>query len=241
MTATRSVLLLHGMASSRSTWWRVGPLLAARGWDVATLDLAGHGGRPVRDVRSVGAIAADVVARHATGATLVVGHSLGAIVALEVVTSHPSYARGVLLEDPPAHGGRGAPGDPDRDVEREVDAARTDPDSAVSAVLLGHPTWTRRDARSVVEGRLLADPRLADLPRGALAWDLHASVSACPVPVALVAALGPYSALPEPDRSALLRLLPPARIAEFPGSHHVHLDHPDGWADAVDGFGASLL
>lgn len=109
------------------------------------------------------------------------------------------------------------------------------------AVLLGHPTWTRRDARSVVEGRLLADPRLADLPRGALAWDLHASVSACPVPVALVAALGPYSALPEPDRSALLRLLPPARIAEFPGSHHVHLDHPDGWADAVDGFGASLL
>ena len=38
--------LLHGVTSSRSTWWRVGPALAAAGWDVTAVDLAGHGDGP---------------------------------------------------------------------------------------------------------------------------------------------------------------------------------------------------
>lgn len=248
VTAKRSVLLIHGIASSRRTWWRVGPELEARGWHVETVDLAGHGGRSLGAVRSVAALADDVVTRHPDGATLVVGHSLGAIVALEILARSPQYARGVLLEDPPALGDRHAAdttgagaGDATGDSGREVIRARTDPDGALVSMLRGHPTWSRRDARSVLEGRLLADPAMARLSPGDLSWDLPALVSACLVPLALVATLGGYSALFDPDRSELLRLLPADRVTEITGSHHVHLDDPAGWVVAVDTFGASLL
>ena len=229
------------MWSSQSTWWRVGPELEARGWAVDRVDLAGHGGRPIGAARSVAALAEDVAAQHPVAVTLVVGHSLGAIVALELVAAIPTYARGVLLEDPPALGRNRAARDAEGDIGRAVSRAHIDPAGEIASILGGHPTWKRRDARSILEGRLLTDPQMAQLSPGALIWDLPALVSASRVPVALVATLGGYSALFDPDRSELLRLLPPERVTEIPGSHHVHLDHPARWVDAVDTFGASLL
>jgi pimeloyl-ACP methyl ester carboxylesterase len=240
MTANRRVLLIHGLSSSRTTWWRVGPDLEARGWSVETVDLAGHGGRSIGEVRSVAALAEDVAAQRPDGATLVVGHSLGAIVALELATALPAYARGVLLEDPPALGDARASGDIAEDIALEVRRARTDPHTAINTMLAGHPTWTRRDARSMLDGRLMTDPQIMQLSPGDISWDLPDLVAACPVPVALVATIGKESALFEPDRGELLRRLPRDRVTEVPGSHHVHLDEPARWVDAVDSFGRSL-
>ena len=118
---------------------------------------------------------------------------------------------------------------------------QADPHEAITSILRGHPTWSRRDARSIVEGRLRTDPQIAELSPGDITWDLPTLVAACPVPVALVAALGGYSALFDPDRSELLRLLPPERVTEMAGSHHLHLDEPSRWVDAVDTFGSSLV
>jgi len=211
--------------------------LEARGWDVGTVDLAGHGGRSIGTVRSVAALAEDVVAQHPASPTLVVGHSLGAIVALELVAAMPTYAHGLVLEDPPALSARRGTGD----IEREVTRARVDPHSAIEAILAGHPQWNRRDARSLLEGRLMTDPQVAALSPSDRIWDLTALVAACPVPAALVATLGRESALLDPDRSELLRLLPPERVTEIPGSHHIHLDEPTKWVDAIDTFGDSLI
>ena len=235
------MLLIHGMSSSSRTWWRVGPELEARGWEVGTVDLAGHGGRSIGAVRSVAALAEDVAAQHAEGPTLVVGHSLGAIVALELVAAMPTYARGLLLEDPPALSARRDTGDVPGDSWHEVMRARADPHSAIEAILAGHPSWSRRDARSMLEGRLMTDPQVARLSPSDLTWNLPALVTASPVPVALMATMGRESALLDPDRSELLRLLPPERVTEIPGSHHVHLDEPARWVDVVDAFGNSLL
>jgi pimeloyl-ACP methyl ester carboxylesterase len=228
------------MSASRRTWWRVGADLDARGWEVCLVDLAGHGGRPVGAASSVADLAQDVAAQHPTGATLVVGHSLGAIVALELVAALPAYARGVLLEDPPGRGRKRDAGVVADDLARELTRARTDPEGEITSLLWGHPRWSRRDARSVLAGRLLADPQLSQLSAGGLAWELPTLVSSCPVPVALVAATGRYSALVDPERTELLRLLPPERVTEIPGGHHLHLDEPARWVDAVDAFGASL-
>ncbi len=241
MTPTRSVLLIHGMSSSQDTWWRVGPALEARGWAVDTVNLAGHGGRPIGAVRSVAALAEDLAAQRPESRTLVVGHSLGAIVALELLAACPTYARGVLLEDPPALGRDRATGEIAEDIGREVVRAHTDPSGAIAAMLAGHPGWDRRDARSVLGGRLQTDPQIATLSPGDITWNLPALVSACPVPVALVAAASAESALFDPDRSELLRRLPAERVTEFPATHHVHLDAPDRWVEAVDTFGSGLV
>ncbi len=59
----------------------------------------------------------------------------------------------------------------------------------MSELLHGHPTWTRRDARTVVEGRLRSDPELQRFSARHLSWDLPARVAGCPVPVGLVASV----------------------------------------------------
>lgn len=239
MTAHRA-LLVHGLWSSPRTWWRVASLLRARGWDVETATLPGHGGHPLGSMPSMATFAEDVVAHHRGGPRLIVGHSFGAVVALQVAATHPAYAAGVLLEDPPGRGRvRTADARAD-DLVRETEAARSDPDGVIGSLLAGHPTWTRRDARSVVEGRLLTDPGLAQLSPRALTWDLPALVRTCPVPVGLLASTGRYSALAEPQRSVLIELLPPDRVTQVDGSHHLHLDDPPRWAEVVHTFGRSL-
>jgi len=43
------VVLVHGVAASTATWWRVGPALAERGYHVLAVDLPGHGASPRMD------------------------------------------------------------------------------------------------------------------------------------------------------------------------------------------------
>ena len=211
-----------------------------------TVDLAGHGGRPLGEATSISALAADVLARCPDGATLVAGHSLGAVVALQMAIARPDYARGVLIEDPPGLGetGVGEPGSAETvaaGIFAEVTQAWTDSDAAVAADLVAHPRWEPRDAEYAVQSRLQLDPAIASLSPTAHAWDLAALVAACPVPLALIAASGPESELGEPVRSALLKLLPPERVTELPSGHAVHKDHPRRWAELVAAFGETLL
>ena len=240
MTDHPRALLVHGLWSSPRTWWRVASLLRARGWDVEAAVLPGHGGRPIGATPSVASLAEDVVARHPGGPRLVVGHSFGAVVALQLAATHPSYAAGVLLEDPPGRGRVRTTEARADDLVRETDGARSDPDGVIGSLLAGHPTWTRRDARSVVDGRLSTDPGLARLSPRALTWDLAELVRGFPVPVGLLASTGRYSALGDPERTAVIELLPRDRVTELAGSHHLHLDDPTQWLEVVTTFGASL-
>ena len=234
------MLLVHGLLAGPGTWWRVGPELGTRGWQVERATLPGHGGRPLGPVRSVADLADAVATQHPGGPALVVGHSMGAVVALELAVRHPAHVVGVVLEDPPGPGRTRRARQDTEERTREDVATPEDPHAAITELLHGHPTWTRRDARSVVEGRLGTAPEVAAFSARHLAWDLPARVAACPVPVALVAAVGRYSALGEPDRAHLLRTFPAAAVTEVVAGHHVHLDAPAAWVDAVDSFGRDL-
>src|SRR5205814_4384096 len=102
------VLLLHGLSSARSTWAGVGRALAGR-FRVLTLDDRGHGESDhAPGTYLLPNYAADVIAflEHTVDQPAVlIGHSLGGVIAAAVARDRPDLVRGVVLEDPPLFAG----------------------------------------------------------------------------------------------------------------------------------------
>lgn len=96
---TRRALLIHGASSSGEVWWRLGPDLAAAGYTVVAPDLRGHGASPRNGVWSLEAYCADLL-QVGEGWDVVVGHSLGGLIAVALLAAHPEFADRLVLEDP---------------------------------------------------------------------------------------------------------------------------------------------
>ena len=100
--AGQPVLLLHGLASTSHIWSLVGPLLA-EDFAVLAMDQRGHGdsAKPDHgyDFASVANDAAGVIEVKALNNPIVVGHSWGGDVALELAVAHPGLARGLCFID----------------------------------------------------------------------------------------------------------------------------------------------
>lgn len=102
-----SVLLLHGIAEHSGRYERTGSLLAAAGLEVHAFDLRGHGrsgGRPVyieRWDRYLDDVAWQVEALRALGRPVVLlGHSMGALIALTYAESERPAADLLVLSAP---------------------------------------------------------------------------------------------------------------------------------------------
>lgn len=109
--AKAPVILVHGIGNRSDGWLPVIPTLA-RSFRLITMDLRGHGqsGQPPDGYRHAD-YAADlqaVIDRLGESAPLIVGHSLGGIVALEWAIGHPDVAAGIVAEDVPLSTGPGA-------------------------------------------------------------------------------------------------------------------------------------
>ncbi|MFC1435675.1 alpha/beta fold hydrolase [Streptacidiphilus sp. N1-3] len=108
-TGDRVALLVHGLMADHSTWRRVGPALADRGYRVLAVDLPGHGGSP----RAAGAsgvrrysltdMALAVTATCPYKPDLAVGHSLGAVVLERAIQRGLTVHRAVYSD--PSWGG----------------------------------------------------------------------------------------------------------------------------------------
>jgi pimeloyl-ACP methyl ester carboxylesterase len=107
------LIMLHGMAASWQVFETTIPFLTVR-WRVVAADLRGHGrsGRVAERyalmdyVRDIGALH-----RHlGDEPAVVVGSSLGAMVAIGLASEDPDPVRAVVLEDPPLGFASGAPG-----------------------------------------------------------------------------------------------------------------------------------
>ena len=107
------LILLHGMSASWQVFETTIPFLAVR-WRVVAADLRGHGQSGhvageyaladyVRDIRALHRHLSDEPA-------VVVGSSLGAMVAIGLAAEHPDTVRAIVLEDPPLGFASGAPG-----------------------------------------------------------------------------------------------------------------------------------
>ena len=95
-----AVLFLHGAGMDRSVWALQAPRLGGRGLTSLVPDLPGHGRSPGEPLPSVEALAA-FVWRLADGLDLsrlaLVGHSMGALIALAAAAAEPSRAERLVL------------------------------------------------------------------------------------------------------------------------------------------------
>jgi len=100
------LMLHHGLASSQHIWDRMIPRLA-RQFRVVTFDARGHGlsAKPDRGYGFDRVVADALAVARATGLArpVIVGHSWGAMVTLELAARHPRSIAGAVLVDGGVH------------------------------------------------------------------------------------------------------------------------------------------
>lgn len=231
-------VLVHGITGWWRTWWRVGPALARHGWRVIAVDQRGHGGSPpIGGVATAETMAADLAATLESLAVvpvdLLVAHSLGAAVSMELAHRRPDIARRLVIEDPP-HQTRVDDLDYQVNLERETVAARADPEAELRRELAENPLWLEEDARQNVEGRAVCDLDgiLASLRNdtGHRVLDL---VPVIGIPTLYLLADEARSVL-GPRRAELIASAPAtATVVEFDAGHTVHRDRFDEYVAAI--------
>lgn len=107
-----AVLCLHGWASSLRMWQRTGRRLAAD-YRVVSLDLPGFGAssRPPADfdfrAPSYAAIVSAFLERAAPAPVVILGHSMGGLIALQMALTYPHLVSGLILSNPVVTGNVG--------------------------------------------------------------------------------------------------------------------------------------
>lgn len=97
------VLLIHGLTANHRYWAYIAQALQHAGYDTYAMDLRGRGrsSKPLSgyDVETHAADAQAVLAHISENASMVIGHSLGATIALELAATHPLWVRKLVLMD----------------------------------------------------------------------------------------------------------------------------------------------
>jgi pimeloyl-ACP methyl ester carboxylesterase len=141
------VLLIHGIASSGATMWRLGEGLADHG--VVAPDLRGHGEGP----RTESYRAADFASDLGSGWELVIGHSLGGLIAAHAAVADPAFAGRLILLDPVLEI---ADADLPAVLESVVDEARNP--ATEEAIRAENPGWHDQCVRAKALAARQADP-----------------------------------------------------------------------------------
>ena len=242
------LVLLHGLATTSSIWRQTVPRLAASRC-VVTLDVPGFGGSaPVGRGFDLPAVAAHI-ARELRAAGVaepyrLVGHSMGAAVALMLAAQEPGAVSGVVLVSPAGL----------RPISIAVAAALGAaaelyiPLRRRAAPLAAWP-WGRRllMAGGVVDGAALDAAlvrRLVGASRGARRTgpalsavahaDLRHLLAALPVPVGALWGRGDR-VIPPGGAHTVRRLRPDAPCEVIDGAGHIAMvEQPDAFVDALE-------
>ena len=246
-------VLVHGVISSSRTWWRVAPALVERGFDVLTVDLRGHGSSPrVREGLGLADLAADLAetvqaaraaadgeapdALHPRPVDLLVGHSLGALVASQLLATRPGFARRLVLEDPPGMSTTDWEALADG-IEADGARARNDPDGLRREMIAASPDQALGDAERRVTDLAECDTGAiaAALRRQRVVYDLPGLMRSVEVPTLLLVGEEPLgSALVGPDRAALVAALRQGTVEVLPTGHNLHREAFDAFLSALD-------
>jgi pimeloyl-ACP methyl ester carboxylesterase len=153
------VVFIHGIASSSITWTNVIPLLAP-GHRCITIDLLGFGGSPAPlDAQytlpeHVAALARTIRSLRLREPFVLVGHSMGGLIAPRYAARHPRRVRGLVLVSPP--------------IYTAPSALSEERDRVVQQFYLSAYRWLRENREFTIRnggiiGDMLAIPRAMDI------------------------------------------------------------------------------
>lgn len=191
----RRALLLHGLTSDGTSWWRLASQLADAGWMVLAPDLRSHGRSPTAVAHDLATLADDVELLG-SGWELLVGHSLGGAIAAELL-ARPLGIEAAVLVDPVLQ-----LSGPQRD---EVHARLTAEAGGVDAtsVRAAEPSWDERDVQRKVLAASLVTPDVVDAVLDDNdPWDLEPATSRWQARVHLLAADAERGGLLDPGLAA---------------------------------------
>ena len=236
------VAFVHGAEGDHSVWGLQSRYLAHHGRAVLALDLPGHGrseGAPLESIESMADWLAEVLAAAGVARAQIVGHSMGALVSLELAARHPDRVERIAL--------LGA-AFPMRVSAELLEATRTDEARAKQMInVWSHSAYAHYPSSPGpgfwVHGanlRLMERQRPGVLPVDFAACDGYegglaaASRLRCPA-LFLIARRD----LMTPGRAAqeLIKALRGAQVVEIGGSgHDMMAEKPDEVLDALRGF-----
>ncbi|HSK22888.1 MAG TPA: alpha/beta hydrolase [Egicoccus sp.] len=222
----RRALLLHGLASDGTSWWRLASTLAEQGWLVLAPDLRSHGASPPAINHSIAAMAADV-ALLGDGWDLLVGHSLGGAVAAWLL-AEADAARNAVLVDPVLR--------LDPDQHRAVWAAHHDEvgDLDADAVAAANPAWHPRDvARKVLAARRVTPDVIDAVFADNDPWDVTAAATHWQARVHLLAADSARGGLLAPSLAQRLASGTVSAQTVSGCGHSIHRERPDVLTEAI--------
>jgi len=234
-----TVLFIHGAGMDHTVWALQTRYFAHHGRSVLAVDLPGHGRSEGAPLRSVGAMARWIVgvldAAAVAGAALV-GHSMGALIALEAAAAAPSRIRSLALlgvaERMPVHPDLQAAADAGRTLASELVAAWG---HSRSGHVGGNPApglWMMGGALTLLDrapaGVLAADLAACNAYDGALA---AAARVTCPTLLLLGAA---DRMTPPAKAKPLGSAIASSRTLVLPGAGHMLMtERPDAVIDAL--------
>lgn len=136
----RLAVLVHGLTSNAGGWARVAPALVERGYRVLAPELRGHGESPrPREGYTPLDMARDLAETVPAEPDLLLGHSLGGVVALVAAAEGLLRPRRLVLEDPAI---KSRPPEEMREFIAERQAQPRDAET----LLAQNPRWSRVDA-----------------------------------------------------------------------------------------------
>lgn len=172
----KQAVLIHGFNCDSGDWWEVAPRLAERGYTVNALDLRGHGLSERADSYTAADYASDVIETIETPIDLLMGHSLGGMVA--GLTAHDLAPARAIYLDPPW----GRSSDADREgLFPDLSSITAMSDDELAATLRSDfPRWSETAVEVDVASWRRWDPRTADYIAGAAAEDSMPSSAETP-------------------------------------------------------------
>ena len=253
----RTLLLLHGLASNHTRWSEFSATTRlAAGWDILCPDLRGHGGSLFRgriDMKTWCDDLEALLAAEDVTQTVVIGHCLGANLALWFAQQAPRRVSGLVLIEPmfrAAFTGNRAR----LAVLRPLFAALAPPLRLLAALGLHRRRLETLDLAALDHGARAAMAATGHFPEArynsvfedlrstpisvyvqgllAVTGPLPAMSSIAAPTLSLLSAGGTYSA---PDITArLLASLPQSRIARIPAQHWIPTEQPQLMRESIE-------